>query len=162
MRKILNRFEEYFLVGTLVLMVVLIFGQVIGRYIFHSSPSWTEELARYIHIFQVWIGAGYAVKLREHIKIEVFVNLLYGTPRKIVEMISLIIWFILALFLAYFGTILVLDSINYGQVSPAIQIPIWVPYLALPLGGASMVIRLIQQMIEIYKNDYPKVRGEVQ
>ena len=128
MKKLLNRFEEYFLVATLVIMVVLIFGQVIGRYIFHSAPSWTEELARYIHIFQVWIGAGYAVKLREHIKIEVFVNLLYGTPRKIVEMISLIIWFLLALFLAYFGTILVLDSINYGQVSPAIQIPIWIPY----------------------------------
>lgn len=79
MIKKFNRIEEGFLIATLVLMVALIFGQVIGRYIFQNAPSWTEEAARYIHIFQVWIGAGYAVKLREHIKVSAFIDLFHGT-----------------------------------------------------------------------------------
>ncbi|RYG73184.1 TRAP transporter small permease [Lentibacillus lipolyticus] len=151
-----NKFEEIFLITSLALMVALIFGQVVGRYVFESAPSWTEEAARYIHVLQVWVGAGYAVKLREHIKIESFINIIHGPIRKILDMFAVLIWFSLALFLALFGTILVWDSIRYGQVSPAVQIPIWVPYLAIPLGGLSMTIRLIQQLIEIYKTDYSK------
>src|SRR5699024_1022200 len=123
MIKKFNRFEEIFLITTLALMVILIFGQVVGRYILSSAPSWTEEFARYIHIFQVWVGAGYAVKLREHIKIESFISMLHGMPRKITELISIIIWFLLALFLAYFGTTLVLELFQCVQLSPAVLFP---------------------------------------
>ncbi|MCG7332836.1 TRAP transporter small permease [Salinicoccus roseus] len=156
MIKKFNRIEEGFLIATLVLMVALIFGQVIGRYIFQNAPSWTEEAARYIHIFQVWIGAGYAVKLREHIKVSAFIDLFHGMTRKVLDMVALIIWFLIVLLVAIFGTELVMTTLQYGQVAPATQIPFWLPYLAVPLGALSMMIRLILQMIEIIKKDYDK------
>ncbi|KIH71826.1 MULTISPECIES: TRAP transporter small permease [Salinicoccus] len=156
MIKKFNRIEEGFLIATLVLMVALIFGQVIGRYIFQNAPSWTEEAARYIHIFQVWIGAGYAVKLREHIKVSAFIDLFHGMTRKVLDMVALIIWFLMVLLVAIFGTELVMTTLQYGQVAPATQIPFWLPYLAVPLGALSMMIRLILQMIEIIKKDYDK------
>lgn len=154
MTKKFAKAEEAFLVLTLVLMVLLIFGQVVGRYVFSNAPSWTEETARYIHIFQVWIGASYAVKLREHIRVEAFITRFQGLPRKILETVALLIWFGLAVFLAYFGTELVLQSIENGQVTPAMQVPIWIPFLAIPLGGLGMAIRLIQQLILIWRGDY--------
>lgn len=160
MVKKFNKFEEAFLVGTLVLMVVLIFGQIIGRYVFQSAPSWTEEAARYIHIFQVWMGAGYAVKLGEHIRVGAFINLFKGSFRKILEMLATLIWFALALILAILGTKLVMESFRHGQVSPAIQLSFWIPFLAIPLGGLSMSVRLIQQLIMIFKTDYKKA-GEM-
>lgn len=156
MIKKFNRIEEGFLIATLVLMVALIFGQVIGRYIFQNAPSWTEEAARYIHIFQVWIGAGYAVKLREHIKVSAFIDLFHGMTRKVLDLVALIIWFLMVLLVAIFGTELVMTTLQYGQVAPATQIPFWLPYLAVPLGALSMMIRLILQMIEIIKKDYDK------
>lgn len=146
--------EEAFLVLTLVAMVALIFGQVVGRYVFSNAPSWTEEMARYIHIFQVWIGASYAVKLREHIRVEAFVARFHGVSRKVLETISLAIWFAMALFLAYFGTQLVLQSIANGQVTPAMQLPMWIPFLAIPLGGFGMCVRLIEQLRRIWRGDY--------
>lgn len=146
--------EEAFLVLTLVAMVVLIFGQVVGRYVFSNAPSWTEEMARYIHIFQVWIGASYAVKLREHIRVEAFITRFHGLARKILETVSLLIWFTMALFLAYFGTQLVLQSISNGQVTPAMQLPMWIPFLAIPLGGLGMCLRLIAQLRRIWRGDY--------
>lgn len=160
MKKNFNRFEESVLVGTLVVMVLLIFGQVIGRYIIGSTPSWTEELARYIHIYQVWIGASYAVKLREHIRVGAFIERFRGVPRKILETLSIAIWFAIALFLAVFGTQLVLSSLQNGQVSPALQIPMWIPFIAIPLGGAGMAVRLIAQIIEVWRGNYNKQESE--
>lgn len=156
MIKKFERFEEFLLVASLVVMVLLIFGQVVGRKVFESAPSWTEEMARYIHIFQVWIGASYAVKSRQHIRVEAFITRFKGTPRKILESISIGIWFVIALFLAVFGTQLVLASINYGQVTPAMQLPMWIPFLAIPLGGAGMSIRLVQQLIAVWRGDYER------
>lgn len=161
MKKKFEHFEEYILVLSLALMVVLIFTQVIGRYIFSSAPSWTEEMARYIHIFQVWIGASYAVKKRQHIRVGAFVELFKGTSRKMLELLALVLWFGIALFLAIFGTQLVLASIRYGQVTPAMQIPMWIPFLSIPLGGAGMSIRLIQQMIIIWRTNYDDPKKEM-
>ena len=160
MTKRFAKAEEAFLVLTLVAMVVLIFGQVVGRYVFSNAPSWTEEMARYIHIFQVWIGASYAVKLREHIRVEAFITRFQGVTRKILETISHAIWFGIALFLAYFGTQLVMASIANGQVTPAMQMPMWIPFLAIPLGGLGMSIRLIQQLRKIWQGDYDMHKGE--
>ncbi|XXM71966.1 TRAP transporter small permease [Lysinibacillus sphaericus] len=161
MKKKFDVFEETILVLTLALMVALIFSQVVGRYVFSSAPSWTEEMARYIHIFQVWIGASYAVKKRQHIRIESFVELFKGTARKVVDTAALLIWFLLALFLAVFGTQLVLASIQNGQVTPAMQLPMWVPFLAIPLGGAGMALRLLQQVVGIWRNTDEPPSGEV-
>ncbi len=160
MKKIFHRFEEGFLIATLVIMVALIFGQVVGRYVFQSAPSWTEEFARYIHIFQVWIGAGYAVKIREHIRVTAFVDLFNGATRKVMDIISTVIWFFLVVLVAIFGTQLVIATFQYGQVSPATQIPIWIVYLAVPLGSISMAVRLIQQLVDISRRDYSRTGEE--
>ncbi|MBM7587737.1 TRAP-type C4-dicarboxylate transport system permease small subunit [Bacillus pakistanensis] len=149
-----EKFEEAFLVLTLILMVALIFMQVVGRYALGNAPSWTEELARYIHIWQVWIGASFAVKKQEHIKIAAFVNLFSGTAKKVIDLLAVVIWCILAMFLAFYGTELVLVSFQNGQLSPAIQVPMWIPFLAIPLGSLGMVIRLIQRIVFIIRTPY--------
>jgi C4-dicarboxylate transporter, DctQ subunit len=161
MKKKFDVLEETILVLTLALMVALIFSQVVGRYVFSSAPSWTEELARYIHIFQVWAGASYAVKKRQHIRIESFIELFKGTARKVLETAALIIWFLLALFLAVFGTQLVLASLQNGQVTPAMQMPMWLPFLAIPIGGGGMAIRLLQQLLTIWRTNDDSPSGEV-
>ena len=48
-----NKFEEYLLVISLAVTVTLIFYQVIMRFIFNDAPSWTEEVTRYIFIWQI-------------------------------------------------------------------------------------------------------------
>ena len=50
-----NKLEEWLLVGSLAFSVILLFIQVIMRSVFNSSLSWSEELARYIFIWQIYI-----------------------------------------------------------------------------------------------------------
>ncbi|MGJ9384380.1 TRAP transporter small permease [Salipaludibacillus sp. CF4.18] len=156
MKKKVLYLEEFLLILTLIVMVILIFGQVVGRYVFQTSPSWTEELARYIHIWQVWIGASYAIKLRRHLRIEAFVNLLNSFQQKIIETVSVIVWFVLAVFLAVTGSQIVLGSINFGQVTPAMQVPMWIVFLAIPLGSIGMVLRLIEQLWLLWRPSKPE------
>ena len=152
LKKLLDeKLEEWFLVATMVVMVVLIFVQVITRYIFENSLSWSEELARYVHIWQIWIGASFAIRKKEHIKVEAFKKLFNEKGQKIIELISLIVWFVLAVFLAVAGTDLVNTMFTRGQDSPAMQMPMWSIYSAIPIGGLLMAIRLVQQIYFLFK-----------
>ncbi|MGE5700964.1 MAG: TRAP transporter small permease [Clostridia bacterium] len=146
-----EKLEEWFLVATMVVMVVLIFTQVISRYVFESSISWSEELARYVHIWQIWIGASFAIRKREHIKVEAFKNMFNEKGRKVIDLIAILLWFALSVFLAVAGTELVSTIFSRGQSSPAMQMPMWAIYSAIPLGGLLMSIRLIQQIYFLFK-----------
>ncbi|PSL46990.1 TRAP-type C4-dicarboxylate transport system permease small subunit [Salsuginibacillus halophilus] len=146
-----RRLEEIILVITMVVMVVLIFYQVLSRYVLSNSLSWTEEMARYVHVWQVWIGASFAVRMDKHIKVEMVKDLLPPMYRRIVELIALLLWFFLAVVLAYIGTVVVLDMIGSGQTSPAMRIPMWIGYAAVPVGGILMSLRLVQQIVKHFK-----------
>lgn len=147
-----DKIEEIFLVFTLVVMVVLIFMQVIGRYVFESSLTWSEETARYVHIWQVWIGASYAIRQGAHIKVEAFKNIFNKKSQIIIDLLAVLLWSIITLFLAIYGTNLVMTMFARGQLSPAMRIPMWIPYTAIPVGGTLMSIRLVQQIYLLIKS----------
>ena len=71
-KKFFDNFEEYFCVWTMAIMTILVFIQVVMRYVFSNSLSWSEELARFIFLWLSWIGASYAVKERSHFRVEMF------------------------------------------------------------------------------------------
>ena len=66
-----NRLEENVLILSLVFTVALIFLQVIMRKVFQNSITWSEELARYIFIWQIWLGTSIGFRDGKHISISV-------------------------------------------------------------------------------------------
>jgi hypothetical protein len=79
--KFFDNIEEYFCVWTMAIMTVIVFIQVVMRYVFSNSLSWSEELARFIFLWLSWIGASYAVKERSHFRVEMFANMIKGKSR---------------------------------------------------------------------------------
>ena len=51
-----KNFEKWFLIISLVAMVLITFMQVVLRWL-DAATVWAEELSRYIMLYQVWIGA---------------------------------------------------------------------------------------------------------
>lgn len=144
-----EKIEEWLLVAALVFIVFIVCAQVIFRYVFNFSLSWSEEISRYVLIWIAWISASYAVRTKSHIRVEVIKNLFSSGVQKGIEVIVLVLWFLFALFLAVEGTSLVLRIESMGQVSPSNEIPMWIIYLAVPIGGTLMCLRVIQQAIFI-------------
>lgn len=143
-----KNFEKWFLIISLVAMVLIIFMQVVLRW-FHAATVWAEELARYIMLYQVWIGASYAVREDAHIRITALIGKLTGNKRRVSETVVLALWLIFALWLTVEGVLLVKEIAIMGQVSSAMRIPMTIP---VPLGGALMSIRLVQKLIQGMKD----------
>lgn len=60
-KKFEENFEKWILILSLIAMVIIVFMQVVLRWI--GRPTvWAEELSRYIMLYQVWIGVAYAVR----------------------------------------------------------------------------------------------------
>lgn len=142
-----EKLEEYFLVASLFFTVGLIFIQVIMRYVFSSSLSWSEELARYIFLWQIWVGASFAVKCSKHIRVEVFKNLFSAKYQRIIDYTAIILWICFSFFLTYKGAELTKILLIRGQLSPAMRIPMGYAYASVPVGCGLMTFRLIQQFI---------------
>ena len=146
----LTKVEEKFLVYSLMFTTTLIAVQIFMRYVVQSSLSWSEELTRYIFLWQIWVGASYAISVKKHLKIDVFVGTLHGGAKKTVQSIALGLWFFFSAFLAVKGTELVLWVYRQEQLSTAMQIPMAIPYLSIPLGGTLMVIKLVYEFKTLF------------
>src|SRR5699024_3499383 len=135
-----KRIEEFILVLTMASMVLIMSVQSTSRYFIGTSISWGSELSQYLHISQIWSGATLATRVQSHIRVDVFVKLFPPLVQKMLHVIAIFFWFVFAAFLAYEGSkyvfFVVMDS---GQTSPSLHVPMWIPYLAIPIGGLLMV-----------------------
>ncbi|MDY3867741.1 MAG: TRAP transporter small permease [Pyramidobacter sp.] len=154
-KKFLNNFEEYCVVLTMAAMTVLVFVQVVMRYVFSASLSWSEELARYIFLWLSWLGASYAVKERSHFRVEMFADMLRGSARLRFEYFVLFVWFAFSLVLAWLGTEMLLFLAETEQTSAAMEIPMTLPYASVPVGCALMCVRLVIEIVNLRKNGTP-------
>lgn len=134
-----NKIEAHLLVISLIVTVILIFCQVVLRYVFQSSLSWSEELARYIFIWQIWLGTSVAQKERAHVRIQMF----QGTKKQRYMTIAAdVIWLLFCLFLAVYGFRLVLSIKRRKLLSAAMRLPMYLVYASLPLSQLAVMFRV--------------------
>jgi len=105
---------------------------VLFRYVLKAPLPWSEELARYLMVWGASLGASVAYREGSHIGITILVDKLHGTTGKVITGITqiIIIAFMTIVMIEGFGLIFKLS----GQTSPAMEIPMAWPYLAIPFG----------------------------
>ena len=149
-----DKFEEYLLIGSLVFNVLLIFSQIFMRTIFNYSLSWTEELSRYIFIWQTWLGTSIALKYKQHIRVEILINIFKkAKKKKILEISVNLIWIAFSIFLLYAGTLLCKSMIARNVLSSGMRIPLVFVYSCLPISSLIVLIRLINDSINLIKRE---------
>jgi len=127
--------------------------QVVLRYIFKASNAWSDELARYLFIWFIFIGASYAAKNVAHIRIESINNIYPIKMRKIIYKIGVVAWIVFNIAVTYIGFKFTINIFNSNQMSLGLGVRMGYFYLAIPIGYAMMTIRIIQkQIVEEIKN----------
>lgn len=138
-----EHFEEYALVFLSAFTVVIIFLQVVMRYVFGNSLTWSEEIARYAFIWMIYIGVSYGVKTKKHLGVDAFSMLFKKKGQLIISMIANISFLVFAGVMAYYG----LDIVaKVTRESAAMQIPLSLVYAAPVVGFSLTTIRLIQNL----------------
>ena len=121
----------------LAVMAVLVFGNVIMRYFFHSGITWAEEVSRFAFIWLIFLGSIIALKENMHLGVDTVVSKLSLKAKRILFIVNeFILLIILAMLLdgAYELTLL-----NRDQSSPAINLP----YAYVYVSGVIMAVAMI-------------------
>lgn len=145
--KLYDTLEAYVLVLALAFSTLLIFVQVIFRYVLNDSITWSEELARYIFIWMIWLGTSVSMKTKEHIRMDMLMNKVHGKGKYILELVSGIIMLAFCIFLVKYGYDLVMSMMSRGNKSVALRLPMWIVYSSLPFSQLIVALRLIGNIV---------------
>jgi C4-dicarboxylate transporter DctQ subunit len=152
--RILDRLEEILIATLIAVATVVIFVAVVHRYavgvpwlyplVFDINLTWAQELCIYLFVWMAKFGAAYGVRTGIHVGVDVAVNMLKPKGRKRIILFGLMCG---ALFTAIVGTMgakFVIELYPTGQVSPDMEFPRWIIFLAVPLGSYLMCFRFLQ------------------
>jgi TRAP-type C4-dicarboxylate transport system, small permease component len=142
-------FEDWIAFGIFWLLALVIFYQFFTRYALNDSASWTEEIARYLLICTVFVGAAVGVRKNNHIQVDFFYRVL---PKKLMRVMSTIVDVVRVLFFGYaiWLTWLLLGKIG-GQPMSIIDWPIGLIYGVVLFGFVLMTWRSAEVMARNWK-----------
>lgn len=141
----LDHFEEYALLVLFPVMLLVVFVATMARYFNLFPMFWGEEVARYIMVFMAYIGAGLAMKNGAHIGISFVVDRIQNPAvRRMFDLLRLGIILFFCGVITFHVINIIRSPIFRIQTTPALFIPMWIPYAAVPLGMILIGIRAIQ------------------
>jgi C4-dicarboxylate transporter DctQ subunit len=144
----LRNIESAIVAFGIVTITVIIFINVMLRYFADSSWTWAEELSRYIMVWMTFIGASLCVRDNVHVTMDLALQKL---PQKLKKPLVYLIYggsAIISFYLAYLGYNIMMKVKFSGQVSSAMEfLPMWLVYLAVPIGGILMTKNFIHLLI---------------
>ncbi|MEI4487360.1 TRAP transporter small permease [Frigidibacter sp. MR17.14] len=122
-------------------MACAILAQIVGRYFFNYSIAWSEETATFAQIWLTLLGAGIAMRHNQHVGVDVLVRKL---PRPVQQAcgfagLALGAWFLATVVV---GSLSML-AIGFMIKSPALRMPMAVPYMALPVGFGYFLLEFV-------------------
>jgi len=146
-----EHFEEAIMVVLLALISCVMMAQIIARNVVNSM-TWPEEFSRYCYIWTVFLSLGYTIKKGNMLKVGIIMDLLPQKVRRTIEILVNII--ILAVFVVFFRYSITYTNIlrTTGQLSPAMQIPMWIMYLSTIIGFGLASIRSAQEIVSNVRN----------
>lgn len=130
----------------LIIMSIIIFYQVFSRFVIGNSLQWSEELARYLMVWGVFLGAALALRKHELIAVEGLSEILPAKVNRFLKYFVYVMCIVFSLLLITQGFKMVEGVIS--QTSPAMQISMAWAYSAIPIGGVFILINSIAVIVE--------------
>jgi len=170
----LDRLEEVLIATLIALATTIIFFAVLHRYslsglagllgwarandmpaLFEASKTafnavrgisftWAQELTIYMFIWMAKFGAAYGVRTGIHVGVDVLVNALSPARRNFFILFGLLAGALFTAIVGSLGAYFVWELAHTEQVSPDLELPMWMIYMAMPLGSYLMCFRFLQ------------------
>jgi TRAP-type C4-dicarboxylate transport system permease small subunit len=130
------------------LMALWVTYDVVARYLLQAPTDWAGDLAEYALLWATFLGSPWLVRRNGHIMVELMVDRLSPSARDRVLRASWIIAALACGIFAYQAGLKTLFFYETGRVvSKSWEIPLFVPYLAMPIGMALMTIECLRMAV---------------
>jgi C4-dicarboxylate transporter DctQ subunit len=154
MLRLLDRLEEVLIASLMAAATILIFIAVIHRYAF-GIPflfpymqaihlSWAQELCIYMFVWMAKFGAAYGVRTGIHVGVDVALSRVDGRSYHRIVLFGLLCGALFTGVIGSFGARFVWLMAQTDEVSPDLELPAWIVYLAIPCGSYLMCFRFLQ------------------
>ena len=128
------------------IMIVIISGQVVFRYLFKIPMMWSAEMAQYIFIWIVYLGGAQAFLMNRHLVVDMFSRKI---PDPYWKYLTLILYLMILIFL-FFVFWLGLQYVGQNLYKPIFSVR-WIRlgwvYASVPVGALFMVINILRVVL---------------
>lgn len=152
-----NNIIEYFIALLVAILSVVVFLQVVFRYVFNSPLHWSEEMARFLMIWVVLLAAAIGIKRHSHFSVDILVK---KFPEKVQKGLQFILE--LFLFVLIFDVMIIngvaLTKLTIRQISPALHISMSYVYSSVLAGGILSCLYILEDLLSMVKEVLAKGR----
>src|SRR3954466_9179596 len=154
--KALDHLEEWLIAFLMGAATIVIFVAVVHRYasgipwpafqdwLLTINLSWAQELCIYMFIWMAKFGAAYGVRTGIHVGVDVLINRLPDRPRAGFIVFGLLAGAVFTRIVATLGANFVWEIAHTDSTSTDLEVPMWMVYMAIPLGSSLMCFRFLQ------------------
>ncbi|MCZ6674453.1 MAG: TRAP transporter small permease [Verrucomicrobia bacterium] len=154
LRDFLVKALELFLIFTFAALTLDVLWGVFSRYVLNAQSRWTEELAIYLLVWLSLLGASLTYEEKGHLGVDYFVGKLHPDARKLGSVfMELVVLFFAGFGLLYGGWILVSNTLEAGQISPALGWKVGYLYSAAPIAGVFFIIFGVEHLMLLFSHE---------
>ncbi len=130
--------------------------EVAARYFFLSPTIWAAELSQISLIYGTLLAMPWALKFRKHIQINLVINKLSLSSKKLFNIITMLILIIFSTYVTIFGFEIFYDSFIRGRTTGSLlNLPSWIAEFSIPFCFFLLAIQSIFEIIKILKGIEP-------
>ncbi|HEY6087316.1 MAG TPA: TRAP transporter small permease [Burkholderiaceae bacterium] len=139
-----SRLLNWLLVGSVAILIIPVSLQIFSRYTsLIPSYIWTEEMARFLFVWMVMIGAMVGVRESSHFEVDVWPRL---PPRanallRIVSGLGVLGFALVFIWGGYLFT-----AFAWNRVSELAELPLWMIHIAWPIAGITWLLFQAEHM----------------
>lgn len=129
----MKQIEEFLMCLFVWGMAAILISNVLARHLFNSSISFAEEMSTLFTIVVTYAGVSFCAHTGNHIIMTAFYDIMPDKIKKVMMIIVSMVTSVAMVYLAYYGFSYCHNLFVSGRVTPALAIPLWIPYLIIPV-----------------------------
>lgn len=161
--KLLDRLEEVIIAFLIGAATLVIFVSVVHRYLtgfsipvvqdalLRMNFAWAQELCIYMFVWMAKFGAAYGVRTGIHVGVDVLINRMDAPMRSKFVIFGLLAGALFTGLVGTMGATFVWHMSGTDQTSPDLEWPMWIIYMAIPLGSYLMCFRFLQVCVSFLR-----------
>lgn len=153
--QLLVRVNQGLVVALMATMAILVFVNVVSRYLFSHSLVWVEEFTQYQMIWITWLGAGLALREGRHVAVDLLQEALPEPLRRLLRWAIVLVMLAFLAVLAWYGGQIV--AFTWNQETPMLGVRTGIPYLGIPIGAALFALHLVVFAREFVERRFDQV-----
>lgn len=134
-------------------MMLLVTGDVLGRYLFNSPIHGTTEITEFMMVGLLYFTLAHTQALKAHIRVDMLVSLFSPRARLICEEITYFLGFILFALITWQSLVSAIQAWKIGETTfGLILFPLFPAKVLIPIGCFIVCLRLILDFFHGLRN----------